>query len=387
MSPGQTYPFTSDALLSAAVGPQGYYGAYTVNAHTDSSTSPVSDGVLSSALSRGVPIVSSVQMLKWLDGRNNSSFGSLTWANNALSFSITLGNGANGLQAMVPSHSSTGVLTTVTGPSGAVTLTTDTIKGIEYAFFSVAAGTYTATYAADATAPAVASTSSANNATGVSQATTVAATFSEAVDPSTINANTVMLRESNEYLVQAQITYTPATRTVSLTPKARLQPRRPILRRSRQGSRIFPGNALAVNYVWSFNTAAAPSCPCSTWGSSTTPANPSVNDPNAVELGVNFKADLDGFITGVRFYKGASNTGTHVGNLWTTAGQLLATATFTNETASGWQQVNFSTAIPVTANTVYLASYFASVGNTPLIVPISPSPASIIIRCICCKMA
>ena len=32
---GQTYPFTIDALLSAAVGPQGYYGAYTVNAHTD----------------------------------------------------------------------------------------------------------------------------------------------------------------------------------------------------------------------------------------------------------------------------------------------------------------------------------------------------------------
>src|SRR5438874_4121516 len=61
---GQTYPFTSDALLSAAVGAQGYYGAYTVNAHTDSASNPVSDGVVSSAVARGVPIVSSVQMLK-----------------------------------------------------------------------------------------------------------------------------------------------------------------------------------------------------------------------------------------------------------------------------------------------------------------------------------
>ena len=76
---GQTYPFTIDALLSAAVGPQGYYGAYTVNSHTDSATNPVSDAVVPSALSRGVPVVSSVQMLNWLDARNSSSFGAFAW--------------------------------------------------------------------------------------------------------------------------------------------------------------------------------------------------------------------------------------------------------------------------------------------------------------------
>ena len=47
-------------------------------------------------------------------------------------------------------------------------------------------------------------------------------------------------------------------------------------------------------------------------------------DTNAVELGVRFKADLDGTITGVRFYKATANTGTHVGNLWTASGTLLA---------------------------------------------------------------
>ena len=81
---GQTYPFTSDALLSAAVGPQGYYGAFTVNAHTDSASNPVADGSLSSALSRGIPVVFSAQMLKWLDGRDSSSFGSITWTSNTL---------------------------------------------------------------------------------------------------------------------------------------------------------------------------------------------------------------------------------------------------------------------------------------------------------------
>ena len=39
--------------------------------------------------------------------------------------------------------------------------------------------------------------------------------------------------------------------------------------------------------------------------------------PGAIELGVKFRADVDGFITGIRFYKGTGNTGTHIGSLWT----------------------------------------------------------------------
>ncbi len=68
-------------------------------------------------------------------------------------------------------------------------------------------------------------------------------------------------------------------------------------------------------------------------------------------------------VTGVRFYKGAPNTGTHVATLWSSSGTALATATFTAETASGWQQVNFATPVPVTANTVYVASYHAPNGR------------------------
>jgi hypothetical protein len=76
---GQTYPFTIDTLLDRAVGAEGYYGAYTVNAHTDISIIPESTAVIASAKARGVPVVSSRQMLTWLDGRNSSSFGSFTW--------------------------------------------------------------------------------------------------------------------------------------------------------------------------------------------------------------------------------------------------------------------------------------------------------------------
>ena len=41
---GQTYPFTVDALLDRAIGPEGYYGAFVANMHTDSASSAGRDG-------------------------------------------------------------------------------------------------------------------------------------------------------------------------------------------------------------------------------------------------------------------------------------------------------------------------------------------------------
>ena len=90
------------------------------------------------------------------------------------------------------------------------------------------------------------------------------------------------------------------------------------------------------------------------------PADP---DASAVELGVKFTSDVNGQINGIRFYKSTTNTGTHVGTLWSSTGTQLATATFTNETASGWQQVNFAAPVAITAGTVYVASYHTTTGH------------------------
>ena len=109
--------------------------------------------------------------------------------------------------------------------------------------------------------------------------------------------------------------------------------------------------------------AASGSTTVSLFSPSATPSIVTVSDPQAVNLGVKFQASTTGKITGVRFYKGPQNTGTHIGNLWSTSGTLLASATFTNETASGWQQVNFSNPITITANTTYIASYHTNNGE------------------------
>src|SRR5580765_2173680 len=64
----------------------------------------------------------------------------------------------------------------------------------------------------------------------------------------------------------------------------------------------------------------------------------------------------------LRFYKGALNTGTHVGHLWSATGTRLAEATFAGETLEGWQEVQLSPAVPITANTTYIASYHSASG-------------------------
>jgi hypothetical protein len=110
-------------------------------------------------------------------------------------------------------------------------------------------------------------------------------------------------------------------------------------------------------------TIIVKTCPCSLWSNSTVPAQPAVNDPSAVELGVKFTTDVAGVITGIRFYKGPGNTGTHTGRLWSGTGTLLGTVTFTGETSSGWQTASFASPIAVSANTTYVASYHTPAGN------------------------
>ncbi|NML18839.1 DUF4082 domain-containing protein [Azohydromonas sp. G-1-1-14] len=111
-------------------------------------------------------------------------------------------------------------------------------------------------------------------------------------------------------------------------------------------------------------TVTPMACPCTAFSSSSTPNTPSDPDGATVNVGVKFRTDQNGYITAIRFYKGSGNTGTHVGALWRAdTGALLATTTFVNETATGWQQANFSSPVPVTAGVVYVASYRAPNGH------------------------
>jgi hypothetical protein len=155
----QTFPFTIDTLLDRALGAEGYYGVFTANMHTDTASHAGSDAIVSSALARNVPIVSALQMLTWLDGRNASSFSNLQWAGSTLSFTLVQGPGARGLQAMVPAQSAAGAISSITRGGSPVAYTTQTIKGVSYATFAAVAGAHTVVYGT-AAAPETAITSS-----------------------------------------------------------------------------------------------------------------------------------------------------------------------------------------------------------------------------------
>ena len=114
-----------------------------------------------------------------------------------------------------------------------------------------------------------------------------------------------------------------------------------------------------VDVIFRPNVSTPPTTSMSFWDSSVTPAVVDGGDTNSVELGLQFTSDTSGFVTGVKFYKGPNNTGMHVGNLWTSTRLQLASVTFTNETASGWQQASFATPVAIQANADYVISYFA----------------------------
>jgi hypothetical protein len=162
----QEYPYTINTLLDNALGPQGYYGFFVANMHTDNASSPGSDAIIAAAQARGVPVISARQLLEWVDGRNASSFGNLSWNGATLTFDIAVGAGANGLRAMLPLQSDVGPLTGLTRNGSPHPYTTETIKGVQYAVFAASAGSYAASYAVDNTPPVISNVTATPQAGG-----------------------------------------------------------------------------------------------------------------------------------------------------------------------------------------------------------------------------
>ena len=119
-----------------------------------------------------------------------------------------------------------------------------------------------------------------------------------------------------------------------------------------------------VDVVFNSSTSGGGSATgASIWPSTAVPEKLDAGADDPVELGVKFRSDTNGSISGIRFYKSPGNNGSHTGRLWNSNGTLLATAAFAGETASGWQQADFPAPVPISANVVYIASYHTATGN------------------------
>ncbi|WP_392534621.1 N,N-dimethylformamidase beta subunit family domain-containing protein [Nostoc sp. C117] len=105
-----------------------------------------------------------------------------------------------------------------------------------------------------------------------------------------------------------------------------------------------------------FSAIASPSGNTQTLLTTQVPSISNATDSVPYELGMKFRSARWGQITAIRFWKAPSETGTHIGKIWTATGTLLANATFTNETASGWQEQVLETPVPIEGNTTYVVS-------------------------------
>jgi glucose/arabinose dehydrogenase len=92
------------------------------------------------------------------------------------------------------------------------------------------------------------------------------------------------------------------------------------------------------------------------------PTGNAINDGSPVILGMKFRASVDGYVTGFRFFKASNNTGTHTGELYNASGLRLGQAVYTNETASGWQQANLATPVFIQKGQTYVVTYHSSDG-------------------------
>ncbi|MBO0737573.1 MAG: DUF4082 domain-containing protein [Alphaproteobacteria bacterium] len=110
-------------------------------------------------------------------------------------------------------------------------------------------------------------------------------------------------------------------------------------------------------------TAPPPGDLLSLFGNVVPPVTDS-DDPNAIEVGVQFTPQRNGGVIGLRFYKSAANVGPHFGHLWDGEGNLLATANFINPITEGWyQRMLGGTPVMLTAGQSYVASYHTPSGH------------------------
>ena len=192
--------------------------------------------------------------------------------------------------------------------------------------------------------------------------TTISGVFSRAVAIASVS---LAVKDQNGAAAAGTMSYNDSTRTATFTPTSALNGF--VVYTATLAGTDSNGAPVASGGSWSFTTvkpaAADGVCPCSLFDDGTVPGILQDSDISAVTLGVKFTALKNGSVTGVKFYKGPNNTGSHVGTLWSAAGASLATATFAAESTSGWQTVSFASPVAVTAGASYVASYRTTVGR------------------------
>lgn len=133
--------------------------------------------------------------------------------------------------------------------------------------------------------PAVIATQPANSATGVAVTQSIAATFNEAMNASTINTSTFVVTGPGAVAVTGVVTYSGTTATFA--PTVPLAPATPYTATITTGAQNPAGGALVRNFVWTFTTGTLPTVV------STNPLNGAINVPLNQKLTATFNQAMN----------------------------------------------------------------------------------------------
>ncbi|MHB8655039.1 MAG: Ig-like domain-containing protein [Terriglobia bacterium] len=212
------------------------------------------------------------------------------------------------------------------------------------------------------TPPTVISTNPVNNAIGVPINQKVAATFSEAMNPATINSTTFTLTGPGGVAVAGAVTYVVAGSTATFTPAANLAALTTYVATITTGAQDLAGNALASNYVWTFTTGAAPDTTSPTV-IATIPTNMATGVPFNQAVSATFSEAMDPATINATTFKLAGPGTTPV------AGLVAYSAVGNSAT--------FTPTAPLLPSTVYTATITngaKDLAGNPLVAGIAPNP-------------
>jgi hypothetical protein len=153
-------------------------------------------------------------------------------------------------------------------------------------------------------------------------------------------------------------TYDAATRTLTFAPTE------PLAWSTRYEVQVLAASVTLTGGTWTFTTADEPrTMDAQTLFGQAVPQHAAWDDPKGVQVATRFLVDTAGEATGIRFYRGAANTGQHTGYLWTAAGQKIVEIAFAEETTDGWQSVQFIDPVVLQPGVEYRVGLHSTTGR------------------------
>lgn len=216
----------------------------------------------------------------------------------------------------------------------------------------------------DTAPPTITAQTPADDAVDVPLIDPVTATFDKQLDPASVSASTVLVKDDQNQAVSGVVTYDSTTRTVKFAPDVIWMLGKTYtvtLKGSSPAIQDYDGHDMAADYSWSFTASSEPiDCPCSLKDNQIPTGSSTYREDfgQGIELGLKIVPNMNGYITAIRFYKPLTSTVTsHTGNIWDGQENLLATATTVGESDYGWQEATLSTPLLVNRGQVYIVSF------------------------------